>query len=133
MSRLRQQLEQMEEAPTLRVDPLPRPVNPWEFLADELADQEVEEDDPQFKQIIGAYKRFDELAKRCELRTQNRLLIYTLAQLMEDPVAARAVLRELGRCLAVVAPEAAAPSRRSIREVAAQAAVEELPKEEPAA
>ena len=117
-------LDQMEQTPMLRADPLPNPVNPWEFLGEEVGAMEIDQGDPLWPRVLESYRRFASLANGCRFRTTNRLHVYMLGALTDDPAGARALVAEMQRALAIVDPDAAKP-RLSIRD--AVAAMEKPP------
>lgn len=121
---LRENLDRMEAGPMLPAGLLPAPVNPWEMLEAELGAQEIDPSDPMYADLERAYSRIVRLSPKCEYRTNDRLIIYVLARMAEDPAAARRLVAELVRCLAILDPAGGAPEargRRSLREVVSKA------------
>lgn len=120
---LKQAREQMEQAPMLRVDPFPEPLNPWEHLAQMLGEEDVDESDELFPMIMNTYRQYVLLSRGCPMRTQDRILAYCLARCVEDPPTARILIAELKRCLDVIDP-APAPKRKLKDAAAATAPAE---------
>lgn len=96
--------------------PLPEPVNPWAWLAEQLAEQDIdglgEAEVEALRRILRSYRT---MARGCELTTQNRLVIYTLGECLMAPEAAQAVLGELRRVVAWQREEASVEAPRPAR------------------
>lgn len=115
------QLKTLETSSALVFDatPLQEPVNPWAWLAEQLAEQDIEglpeEQVEALRQLLRRYRQF---ATGCEVRTQNRLLIYCLSELVMSQEALSMTLLELRRISAwwkaEAAPTPAKPTRRRL-------------------